>query len=145
MEAPDVTGSSLTLGAAGSRRTVYLIDENQKIPETADGSSGGGGGDGSGSNSSSTATLSGKNNTAEPQTPTSPQKSENPATFLMYNRINNIIGGNSTNLSGNEASLPPTLTGTSRDVEDHQDENKLLRNKRPEDKNNSIWYEYGCV
>ncbi|XP_065359354.1 protein Daple isoform X1 [Calliphora vicina] len=144
LEAPDVTGSSLTLGAAGSRRTVYLIDENQKIPETADGSGGGG----SGSNSSSTATLSGKNNTAEPQTPTSTQKSDNPATFLMYNRINNIIGGNSANVSGSETSSPTPAAGSgssNRDTEVHQDENKLMRNKRPEDKNNSIWYEYGCV
>ncbi|XP_053956841.1 girdin isoform X2 [Anastrepha ludens] len=40
LEAPDVTGSSLTLGTAGSRRTVYLIDENQKIPETTTNSNG---------------------------------------------------------------------------------------------------------
>lgn len=142
MEAPDVTGSSLTLGAAGSRRTVYLIDENQKIPETADG--GGGVGGGSGSNSSSTATLSGKNNTAEPQTPTPTQKSENPATFLMYNRINNIIGGNELTTTNTGAGSSSSNINN-RDMDGHQDDNKLMRNKRPEDKNNSIWYEYGCV
>ena len=147
MEAPDVTGSSLTLGAAGSRRTVYLIDENQKIPEAADGS-GGAAEVSSGSSSSSTATLSGKNSMGEVQTSTSSQKPENQATFLMYNRINNIIGGNSPNFSSNEISTSGFATSSgnsSRDIETNQEESKLVRSKRAEDKNNSIWYEYGCV
>lgn len=142
LEAPDVTGSSLTLGTAGSRRTVYLIDENQKIPETNQTSSTSLQTAGAGSNSSSTATLSANNNnTAEPQTPTGSQKSDNnPATFLMYNRINNIVGGSSVvNDTPSSSSL-----ANNRDIDGHQEDNKSAR-KRTEDKNNSIWYEYGCV
>lgn len=123
---------------------MYLIDENQKIPDSS-----GAGTGGSGSNSSSTVTLSGQNNITETQIPTSTQKSDNPATFLMYNRINNIIGGNSTNSSGNKTPSPTIASesgGSNHDMEeDHQNENKVMRNKRPEDKNSSIWYEYGCV
>lgn len=145
LEAPDVTGSSLTLGAAGSRRTVYLIDDNQKIPETADGS-GGVGESTCGSSSSSTATLSGRNNAADLQAPISSQKSENPATFLMYNRISNIIVESSSNLSNEFSTSGSAInSGNSRDVDANQDESKLMRNKRGDDKNSSVWYEYGCV
>ncbi|XP_075160706.1 protein girdin isoform X1 [Haematobia irritans] len=139
LEAPDVTGSSLTLGTAGSRRTVYLIDENQKIPETATQSA-------StlqavGTNSATNSQSSTTNNTAEPQTPTGTSKSENPSTFLMYNRINNIVGGNSLTVSNNEA----PCSSTNRDLDSQQDQDNKVSRKRNEDKHNSIWYEYGCV
>lgn len=147
LEAPDVTGCSLTLGTAGSRRTVYLIDENQKIPETNQSTSSSlqAVGAGGSSNSSSTATLSpvSNNNSAEPQTSTGSSKPDNPATFLMYNRINNIVGGNSMNQVNNEAPSG-SVAANNRDVDAQQDQDNKLK-KRTEDKNNSIWYEYGCV
>lgn len=136
LEAPDVTGSSLTLGTAGSRRTVYLIDEHQKIPETNSSCSGvGGSGEMLNSHStmnssacSTSTTLTGADTVgdlymsadmsidgagvgiAEPQTPSnlsSVPKNDNPTTFLMYNRINTTIGNASS-----ECNMP---AGTSRD------------------------------
>ncbi|XP_005181786.1 girdin [Musca domestica] len=146
LEAPDVTGSSLTLGTAGSRRTVYLIDENQKIPESNQSTSPTLRGSGAcSSNSSSTATLSATtNNNAEPQTPSGSSKSENPTTFLMYNRINNIVGGNSLNVSNN-SDTPSGTHANNRDIDGQHDQDNKVARKRSEDKNNSVWYEYGCV
>ncbi|XP_017476711.1 PREDICTED: daple-like protein isoform X3 [Rhagoletis zephyria] len=174
LEAPDVTGSSLTLGTAGSRRTVYLIDENQKIPETSNSNSSDVsiGGRLSTSHSplnssacSSSTTLGGSGacmgadigvGVAEPQTPTNatpvPTINENPTTFLMYNRINTTIGSS----AGTEGSIAdgtcrePTLTPNNNSTPvsaasaTAQQDDKLQR-KRTEDKSNSIWYEYGCV
>ncbi|XP_034481040.1 girdin isoform X2 [Drosophila innubila] len=137
LEAPDVTGSSLTLGTAGSRRTVYLIDEHQKLPD--------------GSNSSTqqsqqpqscstpTPGNSAANVTAEPQTP---QKNDSPATFLMYNRINTTIGGTSTN---NDQSPLLQASGSGGSVTGSANQDDKALRKRNEDKSNSIWYEYGCV
>ncbi|KAL9904081.1 protein girdin isoform 1-T1 [Glossina fuscipes fuscipes] len=143
LEAPDVTGSSLTLGTAGSRRTVYVIDENQKIPDAAAGqqtthiSS-------NTISDSPTPTVNNTNNVAESQTLTeSGQKNDNPSTFLVYNRINTIMGNSSLNSNNNE--VHSATTAGNRDDDDHQqDDNKLLR-KRSEDNSNSVWYEYGCV
>ncbi|XP_036335595.1 protein Daple isoform X3 [Rhagoletis pomonella] len=174
LEAPDVTGSSLTLGTAGSRRTVYLIDENQKIPETSNSNSSDVsiGGRLSTSHSplnssacSSSTTLGASGacmgadigvGVAEPQTPTNatpvPTINENPTTFLMYNRINTTIGSS----AGTEGSIAdgtcrePTLTPNNNSTPvsaasaTAQQDDKLQR-KRTEDKSNSIWYEYGCV
>ncbi|XP_070070701.1 girdin isoform X4 [Drosophila takahashii] len=139
LEAPDVTGSSLTLGTAGSRRTVYLIDEHQKLP---DGSSPGSAqnqqsGGSSGSGNAATPTP------AEPQTPQKTADSSaptGPATFLMYNRINTTIGGASN--SGDQSPLLQASGSVSGGTPLPDD--KSAR-KRPEDKSNSIWYEYGCV
>ncbi|KAH8322816.1 hypothetical protein KR059_007152 [Drosophila kikkawai] len=132
LEAPDVTGSSLTLGTAGSRRTVYLIDEHQKLP---DGSSP------QQQEQSSTGSSNPPATTAPapepPQNTSDTSASSGPATFLMYNRINTTIGGNST--SGDQSPLLPAAS-TSTPLQD----DKATR-KRTEDKSNSIWYEYGCV
>ncbi|XP_016926278.2 girdin isoform X3 [Drosophila suzukii] len=137
LEAPDVTGSSLTLGTAGSRRTVYLIDEHQKLPDGSSPSSAqpqSGGSSGSGNTATPTP--------AEPQTP---QKSaENsapvgPATFLMYNRINTTIGG-----ASNSGDQSPLLQASGSVSGTPLQDDKSAR-KRTEDKSNSIWYEYGCV
>ncbi|KAH8339783.1 hypothetical protein KR074_006977 [Drosophila pseudoananassae] len=135
LEAPDVTGSSLTLGTAGSRRTVYLIDEHQKLP------------DGSSPGSSAAQPQSGGSSNAATTTPAEPQtpqknadNSGGPATFLMYNRINTTIGGTST--TSDQSPLlqaSGSVSGTPVPPDD-----KSAR-KRTEDKSNSIWYEYGCV
>ncbi|XP_016966294.1 girdin isoform X2 [Drosophila biarmipes] len=137
LEAPDVTGSSLTLGTAGSRRTVYLIDEHQKLPDGSSPSSAqpqSGGSSGSGNAATPTP--------AEPQTPQ--KSSENsapvgPATFLMYNRINTTIGG-----ASNSGDQSPLLQASGSVSGTPLQDDKSAR-KRTEDKSNSIWYEYGCV
>ncbi|XP_067644456.1 girdin isoform X2 [Eurosta solidaginis] len=137
LQAPDVTGSSLTLGTAGSRRTVYLMDENQKIPETntncgemgvgcrlstshsplnssvcsSSTTLGGGSGISTSAGFSMSADIGiggGSTCGAEPQTP----KNENPTTFLMYNRINTTIGSGASAASGAEYGNVPS---TSRD------------------------------
>ncbi|CAD7003608.1 unnamed protein product [Ceratitis capitata] len=165
LEAPDVTGSSLTLGTAGSRRTVYLIDEHQKIPESNSSSNDiGVSSHLSTSNSplntsaySTSTNLPGDTylegsgaSAAEPQTPTNltpiPQ-ADNPTTFLMYNRINTTIGG-STSAENNVSagtSRDSTLTpnNSSSTTIGATPDDKLR--KRTDDKSNSIWYEYGCV
>ncbi|XP_055377094.1 girdin isoform X2 [Condylostylus longicornis] len=142
LEAPDVTGSSLTLGTAGSRRTVYLIDENQKLPDS-------------------------QTPTPEAQTPTNPttisstgtstvsstgpssghlngnnsslKNDAQPSTFVMYNRINTMIGG-----STNETPSDAVASGFKGNGTQSGDE-KSLTKKRNDDKASSIWYEYGCV
>ncbi|XP_037906855.1 girdin isoform X1 [Hermetia illucens] len=116
LEPPDVTGSSLTLGTAGSRRTVYLIDENQKISET------------------------GSNNTSDAPTPTN-NPNENQSTYLIYNRINTMIGG-----AGGVAPDSPQPSGSNGISSPHaMAEDKSTTRKREEEKTSSIWYEYGCV
>lgn len=146
LEAPDVTGSSLTLGAAGSRRTVYLIDENQKIPETR--SSGNTPepqtpkNNNCNSSNGSSGSNSLTNNNSSTNTTPAPAVTESPSTFLMYNRINTMIssGGSPTDPNGSNTSLAGNiLSSTTNPVDD-----KLLR-KKQEEKSNSIWYEYGCV
>ncbi|KAH8301090.1 hypothetical protein KR018_001331 [Drosophila ironensis] len=147
LEAPDVTGSSLTLGTAGSRRTVYLIDEHQKLPDgSSPGTGSGGGGSGSGSAAAQPQSSGGSGSaatstTAEPQTPQKSGESSGggPATFLMYNRINTTIGGAST--SGDQS---PLLQASGSVAGTPGPDDKSGR-KRTEDKSNSIWYEYGCV
>lgn len=146
MEAPDVTGSSLTLGTAGSRRTVYLIDELQKLPDGSSASPGQQQTQQSQPQSCSTPTPNNNNNSNANSETQTPQKNDSPATFLMYNRINTTIGGTSTTseqspllqASGSGGgSVAGAGTGTNQD-------DKAVR-KRNEDKSNSIWYEYGCV
>ncbi|KRG06304.1 girdin isoform X1 [Drosophila mojavensis] len=135
LEPPDVTGSSLTLGTAGSRRTVYLIDE--KLP---DGSSA------AAQQPQASSTPTPNNNAtaaatattgAEPQTPL---KNDNqPATFLMYNRINTTIG------TTNDQSPLLQASGSGGSVAGSTNQDDKTLRKRNEDKSNSIWYEYGCV
>lgn len=117
-----MTGSSLTLGTAGSRRTVYLIDENPKLPDTAH------------SNAVDSVPTS-----ATATTTTSPAQANNgeqqppqpPSTVLMYNRISNVIGG-----SIDAGSSSGTTTVDTQPPAD--------KDKRNTDES-AVWYEYGCV
>lgn len=136
LEPPDVTGSSLTLGAAGSRRTVYLVDENSKLPDST-----------TGTTASATAATStdpelnatnnnnnGNNNNNNSTTSTNDQA---PSTLLMYNRISNVIGD--PTIVGNATSMPlsqETALGNSPS-------NGTNDKRKPDD--NAVWYEYGCV
>ncbi|SPP76206.1 girdin isoform X1 [Drosophila guanche] len=150
LEAPDVTGSSLTLGTAGSRRTVYLIDEHQKLP---DGSNSSPGSNAQQQQSASTSIASDGTPTpkAEPQTPqknnenNSNISSPGPATFLMYNRINTTIGGVSTTTDQNPLVTTEASGSGGGNVSVTPTQDDKSGRKRSEDKSNSIWYEYGCV
>ncbi|XP_043071356.1 girdin isoform X3 [Drosophila grimshawi] len=142
LEAPDVTGSSLTLGTAGSRRTVYLIDEHQKLP---DGSSAAPQSQqppatstptpsNNNNNAAAAATTAGAGVGAEPQTP---QKNDSPATFLMYNRINTTIGGTSTTSEQSPLLQASGSGGNGSGSGTVNPDDKAMR-KRNEDKSNSI-------
>lgn len=114
-----MTGSSLTLGAAGSRRTVYLVDE--KLADENAGNAAGGDAD----------LLSKGDNGNGNGTPTD----QAPSTFLMYNRISNVIGsstsGNCVDPNNHNANGSDASNGT--------------KEKRKPDEPGAVWYEYGCV
>lgn len=113
LEPPDVTGSSLTLGTAGSRRTVYLIDE--KLPDS---------------------TQPAEAAAAPPTNNSHAHPDPAPSTLLMYNRISNVIG-----TIGNE-----TTTGAALCNDDNAPDKNLAKDKKKnEERENAIWYEYGCV
>lgn len=172
-EAPDITGSSLTLATAGSRRTVYLVEENQqtKISDTSSSQLDTTGISVRSSSSSSTSTLDAVNNltnettTSTNSTANTRHKNDNPgSTYLIYNRINTMIGGgtgcnssgsyvggssgvsSALNLSSNSDSNNScvTLSNNHHEQNNRLDDTKLSR-RRSDDKSNSVWYEYGCV
>lgn len=103
-----MTGSSLTLGTAGSRRTVYLIDDNPKLSDNSEAAE---------SPSAATSQLNTTGDSA-------------PSTVLMYNRISNVIGTIGADASGSVPADPAT------------DKEKKKRN---DERENAVWYEYGCV
>lgn len=120
LEPPDVTGSSLTLGTAGSRRTVYLVDENPKISDPSQ---------------TSDPNVSATNNNAQPD------PAQQPSTLLMYNRISNVIGtiGSEASSSMANSALPNQDTAIS------STDKNLKDKKKNEERENAVWYEYGCV
>lgn len=139
-----MTSSSLTLGTAGSRRTVYLGDEVSKIPETTTQST-----DseliGSHShtinnrspqtisnNNSSTSSNSNSNNNNH-----STSHDQTPSTFLMYNRISNVIGDPIVISSSNPQSPNNSI------LNDNASNGNGGKVKKKDDEH--VWYEYGCV
>lgn len=111
---PDV---SLNLGSAGSRRTVYLVDEN-KITEN------------DGEKSSETPTPTNNSTTAG--------NDQSPSTFLMYNRISTMIGSNGETST---ASPPSEQTNGSNDKKTGREKGGGGK----DGKESAVWYEYGCV
>lgn len=97
------------LGTAGSRRTVYLGEENKAAEEA------------------STSNGNGKSE--------SPKSSAAP-TFLMYNKI-------TTTIAGKESPTPSVSNGTNG----NENQKTKTDKKKTDQKNreNAIWYEYGCV
>lgn len=131
LDAPDVTGSSLTLGAAGSRRTVYLIDENSKLPDSSAQSNDP---DPHVTNNRSGAATSNNNNNGNSNNNHADQV---PSTFLMYNRISNVIGDTKVIGNGSSSQHSPKSSLT--------DNGNASKEKRSQEEEKAIWYEYGCV
>lgn len=132
LEPPDVTGSSLTLGAAGSRRTVYLVDENSKLPDSTTATSSTAVAD-----TETTATNNNNNASNSNNNSATSTTDQTPSTFLMYNRISNVIGD--PKIVGSATSMPlsqGTALGNSPS-------NGTNDKRKPDD--NAVWYEYGCV
>lgn len=136
IEPPDVTGSSLTLGTAGSRRTVYLVDENSKIPDPTTQST----------ESELIASHSHTINNRSPQSIGSNNSNNNnhsmshdqtPSTFLMYNRISNVIGDPKVTGSTNQQSPNNSIL--------NDNASNGNRGKDKKDAESHVWYEYGCV
>lgn len=122
-----MTGSSLTLGTAGSRRTVYLIDEKLSASQ---------------SNIVTTdpnPTTSHNNETQNSQT-TGGDGSTPPSTFLMYNKISNVYG---TAMDGGATGSGYTSGNNSVDKGGSKEKKKPANEDK--NKDSAIWYEYGCV
>lgn len=148
MEPPDVTGSSLTLGTAGSRRTVYLLEDNaRKLAENNNATS-------SPSTTNPTTSGTSKNSTipdnhsppstsagATPESgpaTNAASASAPPSTFLMFNRISNVLGGPV------DAMGQPLLDNSGSAFSEKQSSEKT-KDKKENGKQTAVWYEYGCV
>jgi hypothetical protein len=145
----DIIGNSL--GTAGTRRTVYLVDENPKISSDSTGDSS------KTPQKSTTPPVSG----ATGQTPvntSTPIKGDNapaaaagqsPSTFLMYNKISTVIeGGESSNTNNNGGQHPSQAAGAAASTSSAGDDKTSKDNKKKPDakkRDSAIWYEYGCV
>lgn len=126
------TQSSLSLGSAGTRRTVYYTgedsNENQEI------------------NSSSFV---------KDQEDPSGFQSELPNTstpqdqrFLVYNRISTVIGGNVEDAATTSQNLHEVLSQSSLSVHSHSPvpgEKRSSSRTKGGKSDKSVWYEYGCV
>lgn len=120
------------LGTAGSRRTVYMVDENQKIADPMNQSSSSSGSNAGGQSSTNGGNVvggaGGGSGGGEP-------------TLLMYNRISNVI------------SSPLILDHASSTAADNDNKMANVNGKSSTNANNmddkekesAIWYEYGCV
>lgn len=129
-QAADITVNSL--GQPGTRRTVYLIDETQKLPDTGNNSQ-------SSSGSSSKGGAQANNNSSgdTPNVDTTPPP---PNTFLMFNKISNVtmqepVTGTSS-LNGSEEKAP-SESGSKNGGKKPKGDSK--------NRESAIWYEYGCV
>ncbi|XP_069702624.1 girdin [Periplaneta americana] len=125
------TQSTLSLGSAGTRRTVYYTGEDNGTRETSQDTY-----------SKDQDTTFDNNATSEVPCASTPQ--QDPRSFLVYNRISTVIGGADESSqvaprgppSPNEDSLaPPANTA----------EEGKRSSKTKAKGENSIWYEYGCV
>lgn len=120
LEPPDVTGSSLTLGTAGSRKTVYLIDEKLSA-------------------SQSNIVTDPNPTTSHNETTAQIDSTAAPSTFLMYNKISNVYG---TAVDGGATGSGYSSGNNSIDRSGNKDKKKTNEEKN---KDSAIWYEYGCV
>jgi hypothetical protein len=118
-ESPTNMTAALGLCRAGSRRAVYLAEDNSQ------------------------ASLTSPVEAELESNKQSPEKPENPSTFLVYNKISTIIGDGAVQTF----SQPELLNVDNRlpnplDVgKDDKDTNKSNKSA----KETAIWYEYGCV
>lgn len=116
LETTEAAGS-LHLGTAGSRRTVYLVDENAKVPP-----------------------IDTANTTPGTPTPTNENQSSEtsaPSTFLMYNRISTMIG--------NPSETPSSLQTNGNSDNKSTTSERKKNGGSAKGKESAVWYEYGCV
>lgn len=135
---PSAEVPTLSLGSAGSRRTVYLVDEIPKINENTSKSATTGNSVSGGGNHKSDDSCTDQNDSKSSTIPTTTTPA--PSTVLMYNRISTMIGndavGNYTEYE-HENGGPITTSTPSKD--DNRKKNNI------KSKESAVWYEYGCV
>lgn len=112
---PDTSSKIHLLGTAGSRRTVYLGEEN-KQPEDA-------------------STSNGNKSTESPPAAVAASTAGAP-TFLMYNKI-------STTIAGKESPTPSASNGLNGNENQKTKSDKKKNDQK--NRESAIWYEYGCV
>lgn len=122
LEPPDVTGSSLTLGTAGSRRTVYLIDEKLSASQSN--------------------IVTDPNPTTSHNETNSQTGDTTPSTFLMYNKISNVYGTTATAVDGATGS---GYSSGNNSVDKSGNNKEKKKTNEEKNKDSAIWYEYGCV
>ncbi|XP_031635774.1 daple-like protein [Contarinia nasturtii] len=136
-ESPDVTGSSLTLAAAGSRRTVYVVDDNSKLPDTTTQTSDSELIGSHASNNRNHSIISNNNSSISSNSNNNNHSTSHdqvPSTFVMYNRISNVMGDPKSN---NQHSPNNSV------VNDNASNGNGGKDKKKGD--DHVWYEYGCV
>jgi len=123
--------STLSLGSAGTRRTVYYTgDDNSATGDTAQESY----------SKNQGVTF---DNTTAPEVPctSAPQDSRS---FLVYNRISTVIGGVDESSQATPRSQAGPSPGSPAPATNTADESKRSTKTKGKGEN-SIWYEYGCV
>lgn len=119
-ESPTNVTAALGLCRAGSRRAVYLAEDNSQANLTSPIES-----------------------DLEQKSKESPEKAESSNTFLVYNRISTVIGDGAAQTfnqsTGNEDNKSSFDTNIVKDEKDSSKSNKSNA------KETAIWYEYGCV
>lgn len=131
----------VNLGGAGSRRTVYLVDENQlkadginRSPTNSINL-----GNPSTAAAANSANNSQTNGNGAATTSASASDAGAPTTLLMYNRISNIISPLSEGHQGNSSDK---FGSSSTGSQNNSNKGGSMEDK---EKESAIWYEYGCV
>ncbi|KDR17251.1 girdin isoform X2 [Zootermopsis nevadensis] len=124
------TQSTLSLGSAGTRRTVYYTgEENSGTRERAQESY------------CKDQDVTIDNSTApEVPCPSTPQDSRS---LLVYNRISTVIGGVDESSQVTPQGPPSPSQGSLAQTPNTAEEKRSTKTKGKGE--NSIWYEYGCV
>lgn len=145
--------SVVNLGGAGSRRTVYL-DENQiKGGETINRSPsssinlGQPATSGTSAAAAASTTSSATSSATQPPPPTNGVGSDGsaaqaPTTLLMYNRISNIISPLANDGDTQQGGSDKFGSSSSQNSTTNNNNKGSLEEK---EKESAIWYEYGCV
>lgn len=125
MSTPDGT-NPLNLGTAGSRRTVYLGDDL--------------------TNGQNNKTSSSSPDTLTPTNENVNSLESTPSTFLMYNRINTMIGsGNASPEHNSLQTSSQQQTNGNDSISNQSQSNDRKKTTNGKSKESTIWYEYGCV
>ncbi|XP_023727348.1 girdin isoform X2 [Cryptotermes secundus] len=120
--------STLSLGSAGTRRTVYYTGEDNSA---------------TGQESFSKEQDVTFDNVTAPEAPC-PSTPQDSRSFLVYNRISTVIGGVDESSQVTTQGPPSPSQGSLAPTTNTAEESKRSTKTKGKGEN-SIWYEYGCV